>query len=550
MSTSLSAWQDVARFIEACGAGTAFGIPGDDLGILRALEGRSIRFVVAKDQRNAMFMATGYALAARRLGFCIVGKGPAVTNTLTGVLESRASCAPVVVIAVGTARNRLGARAFQELDQIAVMRPLVKWAYRVEHPDRLGWAIQRAAFVASNDCPGPTYVEIPEDLAPAEGAAPFQFDPVQRHHPNLSAAAAAEVGAFIATLQRPLFLLGGGALDGRRTVAYEDLAAKAGAAVFTTASGRGAINERHPLFCGLAGLYTAEPLRLLWERCDGVVSFGSRLEETATLLLDPERLRGKVLQINIVADEISTVYSGPVIIGSCDGITDILAETATFDRRPEWADLIRQRKALAFEARETGVERARRSDAIDMMAAIERIEKALPADTILVQENGLLDMWSYFYPYFTLAPGQQSIVPSEQTSLGFGVAAAIGAKAARPDRPVVALVGDGAFNIARADLPTTVDHGLPVTYLVLNNNGFGWLDYQWRKLGFETRRFAFTASLPDGPGIAYFAVERTEQLSRQIAAALERNKQGECAIVDIRTRHATPAPGVADFDSV
>ncbi|NEU98325.1 thiamine pyrophosphate-binding protein [Bradyrhizobium uaiense] len=550
MSASVSAWSDVARFIESAGASTVFGIPGDDLSILQALEGGQVNFVVAKDQRNAMFMATGYALAARKLSFCIVGKGPAVTNTLTGVLESRASCAPVVVVAVGTARNRLGARAFQELDQVAVIRPLVKWAFRVEHADRLPWAIQRAAFVATNDCPGPVYIEIPEDLAESVPTQ-LHYDARGPHHPNISASATAEVGAFINRLERPLFLLGGGSVDGRRAASYGELASRVDAAVFTTASGRGAINERDPLFCGLAGLYTAEPLRVLWEQCDGVVSFGSRLEETATLLMDAERLRGKVLQINVVSEEISSVYSGPAIVSSCAGIANALFHGYGFERKPGWSELIRERKALAFQARQLGVEHARQSNDLQMAAVIEQLEKSLPSDAILVQENGLLDMWSYFYPYFTLGPEQQSIVPSEQASLGFGVAAAIGAKAAKPDRPVIALVGDGAFNIGRSDLSTAVDYALPVTYVVLNNEGFGWLEYQWRKRGFATKRFAFTSNLAShGPGVAHFPVDGTGQISRQIAAALERNKQGQCAIVEIRTNYASPAPGVEAFDSV
>ncbi|MGY3592219.1 acetolactate synthase-1/2/3 large subunit [Bradyrhizobium sp. USDA 4341] len=549
MSQALSAWTEVARFIEASGTKAVFGIPGDDLSILKALEGRNITFVVAKDQRNAMFMTTGYALASRKLGICIVGKGPAVTNTLTGVLESRASCAPVVLIAVGTARHRLGARAFQEFDQTAVIRPLVKWAYRVEHPSQLPWAIQRAAFLATNDSPGPTYIEIPEDLADVT-ATGIAYDPPVRHHPYLSASAAAEVQKFIRRLARPIFLLGGGALDGSRTVGYEELAARVGAAVFTTASGRGAANEGHPLFCGLAGLYTAKPLRELWEQCDGLVSFGSRLEETATLLLDSKRLHGRVLQINISSEEMSTAYSGPKIVASCDGITDRLSHDDDLSSRPAWLDQIRRSKAISFETRTASLEEARQTDAISLSALMEQLEAALPRDSILVQENGLLDMWSYFYPSFTLGADQRSIVPSEQTSLGFGVAAAIGAKAARPDRPVVALVGDGAFNIARADLFTSIDYGLPVTYVVLNNQGFGWLEYQWRKHGFESTRFALESSFATiVRGVAHLPVENIGNFRGQFAAALERNSQGQTAIVDVRVTSLQPAPGVEDFES-
>jgi len=239
-----------------------------------------------------------------------------------------------MVVAVGTARNRLGARAFQELDQIAVIKPLVKWAYRIEHPGQLPWAIQRAAFPRPMIAPGPTYLEIRGSSRTVRRR--HRLRSADQAHPQLSASAAAEVSNFINKLERPIFLLGGARSMAAERSPMRSWRPASARPSSTTASGRGAVNERHPLFCGLAGLYTAKPLRALWERCDGVVSFGSRLEEDGDAAAGRQASpRPKCLQINIVGEEMSTTYSGPKIVGSCDGVTDILSrdQLSTAGRR-------------------------------------------------------------------------------------------------------------------------------------------------------------------------------------------------------------------------
>src|SRR5688572_14632680 len=127
-------WHAVVDFLESAGADTVFGLPADDLALLAALEPSRLRMVLCRDQRNAAFMATGYALQSGQPGVCVIGKGPASTNVLTGVLEARCSAAPLVVLAAGTAVERRGSAAFQELDQMSFVAPLVKWAHRVDHP--------------------------------------------------------------------------------------------------------------------------------------------------------------------------------------------------------------------------------------------------------------------------------------------------------------------------------------------------------------------------------------------------------------------------------
>jgi acetolactate synthase-1/2/3 large subunit len=321
-----------------------------------------------------------------------------------------------------------------------------------------------------------------------------------------------------------------------------------GASIFTTASGRGAVDESHPLYGGVAGLYTAPPLRELWRETDLVVVLGSRMEETATLLMNVSVHSHPVIQINLRNDHFSHLYEGPRLWGDCDAAIRYWADGLTQQRKncsSSWTQRIGDLKQRALQQRNDLLSQIRLSNRVHVAEILVGIESTLPDDGIVVQENGLLDMWSYFHPYFSFKRGQLSLAPSEQTSLGFGAAAAVGAKAAMPQRTVVALVGDGAFNIFKPDLVTTVDHDLPITYIILNNGSFGWLEYLWRD---HDSPFHFSWDTQT----SHVSVERMEITERdQIEGTLRRaylhNASGKTALVDVRIPMIDVAPGVDDF---
>ncbi|WP_328718511.1 thiamine pyrophosphate-binding protein [Streptomyces sp. NBC_00247] len=481
-ATVTGCWQAVVQVLEQAGVRDAFGLPADDLDLLAALDTTDIRAVLCRDQRNALFMATGYALQSGRTGIAFTGKGPAVTNALTGLLEARSSAAPLVLLSAGTAADRRGAGAFQELDQLALVTPLVKWAARVDAPGRLVPLLRRALMVACEGVPGPVYLEIPDHLLTAEipydAGAPAVHGAVRPRTVQL-----AEDSEAIRTLrsaERPVLLVGGGTRHHNADRMLERLADHMGAAVFCTASGRGSFDESHPRFCGLAGLYLPEAATGLWQETDCVVTLGSRLEETATFGW-PRRIGTEVpvVQVNIDAAEFSTDYAGPKILADAAALTaGQLARESVCSPSADWT-----RRAAAVHA---DLHRAHRAHLHELAAepqpqvaeVLAALAGVLPDDLVLVQENGLQDMWSYRYPVHDTGRSGGSVVPSEQTSLGFGAAAAAGVKAAAPGRPVVAFVGDGAFGLFESDLVTVAEQELGVMYVVLDNGGYGWLQSQ------------------------------------------------------------------------
>ncbi|MEU2792596.1 thiamine pyrophosphate-binding protein [Streptomyces sp. NPDC007100] len=543
------AWSAIVGLLVANGVDSCFGLPGDDLELLRALDAAGVDLVPCRDQRNAMYMATGYALQSGRLAVCALGKGPAVTHAATGLLEARESGAPVLVLAAGAPERRRGSAGFQELDQVAVTAPLVRWAHRVGHPNRVVPATVTALTRALGPPAGPVYLEVPDDVRTAEvrvaGPPPtlpetLAVEPV----PVTSGPAWAAIRAS----RRPAVLVGGGMRHHNDDGAVERFAERLAAALFTTASGRGAVDERHPLFCGVAGLYAAAPARELWSSCDLVISLAGRLEETVVEGGTPWPPVA-VVQVNVDPGGLSAEFPGPRVLGDARhavlGWTRALDEarkaehadaagsTGSTDASEAWAhEIASARDAMSREA-EAELARAAALPGIRIAELLAALDATAGEPRVLVQENGLQDMWSYCFPFHS---GGGSVVPSEQTPLGFGAAAAIGVKRAAPDHEVTAFIGDGAFLAARADIAVTARAHGGVLYVVLCNGGYGWLDAQRARLGLDAERHPFSRPdapppVVDGADIHYRVLCDKAAPAKEILAARQFCAQGGTAVL-------------------
>lgn len=533
------AWHAVVDFLTTRGVDTVFGLPADDLTVLDALRDNGIRFVLNRDQRNAGFMATGYALQSGDPAVCLIGKGPASTNVLTGVLEAAASAAPLVVFAAGTAVGRRGARAFQELDQVSLLRPLTKWAYRVDHPDRLVPSLERAFTTAAAGAPGPVYLEVADDLCDAAVTRTRPWRDVAPQYPGPDAAAATAAWSAVWASRRPILVVGGGMRHRNGSAAVEQLATGLGAAVFSTASGRGAVDEAHELCCGVCGLYSPPEAVELWRDTDLVIALGSRLEETATFGTGFAPAGVPVVQVNIDATELSTEFAGPSVVADAGRVVEDWCGRLAVGRRepdPVWVDRVGAASVRARQRVAADTATARASSTPRIAALLDALAERLPAEHVLVQENGLQDMWSYFFPFWRCAGPAGSVVPSEQTSLGFGAAAAGGVKLAAPDRTVVALVGDGAFGMLGADLAVLAEQRLGVLFVVLDNGGYGWLQSQWDKRSEGGDRFRFVAEtgLRGLPAAVHHAVVSTaDAIDAELDRALKECASGRVAVVEV-----------------
>ncbi|MEU0167326.1 thiamine pyrophosphate-binding protein [Streptomyces iakyrus] len=543
-TSAAAAWSVAASVLTASGVRTVFGLPGDDMYALEAAHEAGIRFVLCRDQRNAVFMATGWAIQSGEVGVAVVGKGPAVTNTVTGLLESAASAAPVLLLSGGTGAQHRGSGAFQELDQLAVVAPLVKYAARVDHPDRLVPTLRRALLVARHER-GPVYVEIPEHLLCETPLAVPAAPDVSELPSEIVTRGDSAVLETLRAARRPVLLVGGGMRHENAGRDVERLAERMGAAVFSTASGRGSVDEASPYFCGLAGLYTPQQAARLWQETDCVVALGSRLEETATFQWPDTIGRDvPVVQVNVTAADFATTFQGPKALAPAGAtVRSWLARLPAEPADQEWTATVRSVHTELHTAHQELLDGLARSEDLHIAEVLRALDAELPADRILVQENGLQDMWSYKYPLYACASGAGSVVPSEQTSLGFGAAAALGVRLAAPERPVVAFVGDGAFTMAAADLPTAVKNsGGGLLYVVLRNGGYGWLQVQLDQRENPVGDHAFVdpesvrAQAPQIPGLHQVTVWDKESLAADVAQAWQKCAAGEVVVLNVPVR--------------
>lgn len=538
MTVSLSPWDAIIGYLKSAGVRHLFGLPSDDLQIISSLPPSGMDFILCKDQRNAVFMAAGYALTTNQMSVCVVGKGPALSNTLTGLLEAKNLGAPVLLLALGTGGDKLGTRSFQEADQISLVKPLVKWAYRVEHVERLVWALERAAFLAINGAPGPVYIELPENLMDQSVSIGFQSAPPERLSCSPSLRELDAAWGIIETARKPLILVGGGMKSATSNV-IERFANQHGAALFATASGRSVVDEDHELFCGVAGLYTDISLRRIWEESDVVITLGSRLEETATFEWDVLLQDTPLIQVNVELEDFAHEYRGVKVLG--DGYAAVEQWLERRGQKPDgvWLETIRSCKEKAFSQRAVYLEKLKKAPGIHVPELLEMIQTELPENLVLLQENGLQDMWSYFYPYFRFAAGSLSIVPSDQTSLGFGAAAALGASMAT-ECPVVALVGDGAFNLFSPDFITAVQYRIPLIYLVLNNGGYGWLQNQMNYKHLSGQSFPFVSEaaktgiqIPQYEFVESLVIRSKEEARGQLQLAWEKYQENKLVVIEV-----------------
>lgn len=521
------AWDVIADVLVRHGTTAVYGLPDDDMRAARALQGRGVEFLWTVSQRTAVNMAAGTALATGRLQVCVLGRGPAVAVAVPGLLEACYAGAPVLVLVAGTATSRLLQGAFQDAPVVEVARPLTKWAVRV--PDGAGLAaVLESAVARATAVPrGPVLVEVPDDLQ--AGA----------HDPTSAPGGIGleDVPALVAAAERPLVVLGGGA-RWAGSGALRDLVDHWRAAAVVTASGRGCFPEDDRAFLGLAGLYMTPPVADVVATADLVVVLGSRLEETAVLGA-PGGARW--LQVNSAVEDVVFSRPGHFVLAT---VEDLLRAAGGApgrgDRREAWRAAVQEARAAADEYA------ARWSDSTGAHV-VETLSSLLPRDCVVVHENGLHDMWSYVYPLMRLPAGTRSVAPSEQTTLGFGVAAAAGVAAGTGDL-VVCICGDGAFDTFVGDAAFLSRHPMRLLYVVMDDGGLGWLDRQAQRSGVG---LSFLAA--DGwpaeqrtPVAPVLVAGRRAEVAATLAEGVRRAQSGLPTVVRIRCDRADVPSVVAE----
>ena len=482
----------ILRSLEAEGVEVMFGIPGG--AIMPTYDamarGTTVRHVLARHEQGAGHMAQGYARASGRVGVAIATSGPGATNLVTPIADAWMDSTPLVCI-TGQVRSMLiGTDAFQECDITGITMPIVKHSWLVQDVRDIP-AVMKAAFhVASTGRCGPVLVDVPRDIQEAEldFTYPETVDlpgwrPPRKVHP-LQIREAAER---IARAEKPVLYVGGGTINGDACAELRALAEVGELPVVTTLMGKGAFPETHPLFFGWPGMHGTKWANIAMNTCDVLVAIGARFDDRVTGKLTAFAPGATVIHLDIDPAEISKLRGADIpVVGPLKKALHELAIAVGKHRAagvPGPSAWVRRIEDLRDEF---PLRYGEGGEWLKPQKVIEVLQELTAGDDVIVTTGvGQHQMWAMQYIH-TERP-RNFITSGGLGTMGYGIPAAIGAKAARPEATVVCIDGDGCFQMTAQELTTAVIDELPII-VVLVNNGYLGMVTQWQDMFFDGRR--------------------------------------------------------------
>jgi acetolactate synthase-1/2/3 large subunit len=544
-------WEAVVHMVKAQGVELVFGIGDTDFHLF-AEKTEGIRPVNLRYEGSAPFMAMAYSRLTGKPGVCSASSGPGIASMVPGVLEAWSACTPLLVLSPTVSQVTEGMGDFQECDQTALLKPITKWSARVTRADRVSWFIRRAFSIAMNGQPGPVFLEVPYDVggslsqllgAVEVGSPPYA--PVQMIRTAGDAGLIAAAAELLLSCQRPVVIAGGGVVASAASAELAELVELLGLPFLTTPAGRGILSEDHPLAAGQPGLYRTRVGKELLAGADLLITVGSRNEGFQTHAWNDFPRGARYIQIDVSPFEIGRNWVPDV--GILGDAKTVLGQLTAAVREKVGGKLEARKAAMLKEMasakqaleREVDVECGTDDRPIPAKRIVHEVSGVFGEDTILASENGSQDTWSYCYPYYKVAKGSLCVPVAEQTCMGMGVVGAIAARLTRPDKKVVCITGDGAFQMYMKELPTASQYRAGCTWIVLNNRSFGWIESDENNaVGWNTARFGVQ---PDFVKWAEACdcfgrrVEEAGQLRPALEEALRKNREGIPAVLDVVT---------------
>lgn len=456
----------LTKLLEAYGVDTVFGIPGvHTVELYRGLAGSSIRHITPRHEQGAGFMADGYARVSGRPGVCFIITGPGMTNIATAMAQAYGDSIPMLVISTVNSHGRMGSGEgwLHELpNQQALLNTITAFSYTVNRPEELAPALARAFAVFDSARPRPVHIELPINVMLAEADhLPVPEKMVRLQRPDAASAQITEAAKLLDAANAPVILVGGGARHAAAEI--RALAEKLDAPVAMTTNGRGILPAGHPLGVSISASFSAT--RQLIEAADVVLAIGTEFGPTDYDMYEDGffTIPGKLIRVDIDPTQVMRTIAPEIgIVGDSATAASQLAEAVTTAKHDGAA-----RAAAARKDPRGDLTAPMRGDIYLLETIRDRLSGAIFVgdSTQLVYAGNL--------GYTAAAPGTYFNSATGYGTLGYGLPAAIGAKAAAPDRPVIALAGDGGVQFSIAELACAKEAKLPVVLLLLNNFGYG-----------------------------------------------------------------------------
>jgi len=457
----------IVKALEAQGVELVFGYPGGaNLPLYDEMIRASFRQILARHEQGAAHMADGYARATGKVGVCTATSGPGATNLVTGIATAYMDSSPLVAITGQVSRRLIGNDAFQEVDTTGITIPITKHNYLVQDGDELTRTVAEAFYLAGSARPGPVLIDVPKDVlldecTPGDQQPPQLegYRPTLKGHPGQIKRAAAVIKA----AERPVIVVGGGVRTPSAYDALLRLAQRNEIPVVSTLMGKGGFPNSHPLHLGLYGYHGRVAANAAVSEADVVIGVATRFGDRSTGSIPNFAPHAKLVHIDIDPAEVSkNIQAFIPIVGDADHILGELAGQLSGGSHPQWLARLR-RKAEAHPLAELSGEVT--------IPKVLRILKRLCPDPILVTDVGRHQIFAAHY--FPVDSCRSFLTSGGLGTMGFGLPAAIGAKLGRPDRPVVAVCGDGGFLMTCQELVTAAVERVPIVALVMHDNCLG-----------------------------------------------------------------------------
>ncbi len=458
--------------------------------------------ILTRHEQGATHAAQGYARVSGRVGVAMATSGPGATNLVTGLADAQIDSTPMVCITGQVPRHLLGSDAFQETDIIGISTPVTKWNYQITTASEIPEIMAKAFYIAKSGRPGPVLVDITKNAQFEEFEFSYEkctgvrsYNPVPK--PDLKAIEAA--AELINKAKKPFIVWGQGVILGRAEEQLKALVEKAGIPAAWTIMGASAIDTDHPLNVGMVGMHGNYGPNVLTNECDLLLAIGMRFDDRVTGSLDTYAKQAKVIHFEIDKAEINkNVHADVPVLGDSKETLELILPLVNENKHEAWHNEFKKKYQIEFdEVIKNDIHPTK--EGLTMGEVIEEINIASGNKAVIVTDVGQHQMIGCRYAKFKQS--KSNITSGGLGTMGFALPAAIGAKMGAMDREVVAVIGDGGYQMTIQELGVIFQHNVPVKIVVLNNDHLGMVR-QWQELFFD-KRYASTVMVnPDFVKIA------------------------------------------------
>ena len=488
----ISGSQMIVEALRQEGVEGVFGYPGGAaLNIYDEIyKQKYFRHILVRHEQAAAMAADGYARASGKVGVAVVTSGPGFTNALTGLATAYSDSIPIVLISGQVATSLIGTDAFQEIDAIGISRPCVKHNYLVKTIEELPRILKEAFYIARSGRPGPVHVDIPKDVTAKLGIFEYPSEiKMQTYKPNYkgNSKQIKKAVELIANSKKPILYIGGGVISAGASELVRELSEFAQIPVVETLMALGAVRSDDKNCLGMVGMHGSYAANMALSESDLIICLGARFDDRVTGKLSEFGKNAKIIHVDIDPSSISKIINADYpIVGDVKSVLEEMLPRIKSEVSPanfeQWRELIRKYDEihpLKFNDSD---------EILKPQWVIQSTAKIAGEDAIITTDVGQHQMWvAQFYPF---CKPRTLLSSGGQGTMGYGLPAALGAKAYAGDRPVINFSGDGSILMNIQELMTVSASGLNVVNIVLNNNFLGMVR-QWQSL-FYGQRFSST----------------------------------------------------------